>query len=159
MRRADREVKDISRQLEILGMCETINVAFNDEKYPYIIPMNFGVHHADGKTAIYLHCAREGYKLKLMEKNPYVGFSACWSGIEQVPEMHCHAVYRSVVGGGRLSIVTDKDEQVIACNAILSQYDKWNIKRFSNALFSNIWFLRLEVEQMTGKQTGLTPKE
>lgn len=158
MRKADREVKDIGQQLEILGMCDTIDVAFNDEKYPYVIPMNFGVHHEDGKTIIYLHCAREGYKLELMAKNPYVGFTANWSNFDKVPQMHCHAVYRSIVGGGKLSIVTDKDEHVIACNAILNQYDKFNIKRFSNALFSNIYFLRLEVEQMTGKQTGLTPK-
>ena len=158
MRRAEREVKDIARQLEILGMCETINIAFNDEKYPYISPMNFGVHHENGRTAIYLHCAKEGYKLELMKKNPWVGFSACWSDFDKVPEMHCHAVYRSISGGGRISIVTDEDEYVIACNAMMNQYGKYNIKRYSRALFKDIYFLKIEVEQMTGKQAGISPE-
>lgn len=155
MRRKDREVTDIIRQLEILSKCETINIAFNDENYPYVIPMNFGVRHESGKTAIYLHCAKEGYKLELMAKNSRVGFCACSFDFEKNPEPHCHSTFCSVVGGGRLSIVSDKEECLIACNTILRQYGKNDIERYSAETFEKIYFLRLDVEYMTGKQTGI----
>lgn len=153
MRRSEREIKDIEKKLDVLRKCEVVRIAFQDEKYPYIVPMNFGFSYVDGKTTLYLHCAREGYKLDLMKKNPYVGFEVDWSNFEKHPNMHCHAVYSSIIGGGKLSIVTDADEMVLATNCMMEQYGKKKIKRYSEPLYKNIYFLKLEVEEMTEKAT------
>ena len=63
MRRTDREIKDISEIIKIIKSCDSCSVAFMDGKYPYIIPLNFGVAFMDGKIKLYFHGAKIGKKM------------------------------------------------------------------------------------------------
>ena len=42
MRRKDREITEKNEILTIMQKCDVCDVAFFDEKYPYIVPLNFG---------------------------------------------------------------------------------------------------------------------
>ena len=55
-----------------LDECQTIRLALHDEPYPYIVPLSYGWEERDGKIYIYFHCAKEGKKLDLIEKNSNV---------------------------------------------------------------------------------------
>lgn len=72
MRKADREIKDFEEIKELLDECQTIRLALHDEPYPYIVPLSYGWEERDGKIYIYFHCAKEGKKLDLIEKNSNV---------------------------------------------------------------------------------------
>lgn len=45
MRRKDREIKNPEEILAIMKQCDVCNIAFFDEEYPYVIPLNFGVEY------------------------------------------------------------------------------------------------------------------
>ena len=63
MRKANREVKDIEKIVEVMKKCEVCRIALNDEEYPYILPLSFGMDCIDGKVTLYFHSALEGTKL------------------------------------------------------------------------------------------------
>ena len=43
MRRKDREITDFNEMLEIMKKCDVCRIALNDEEFPYIVPLNFGL--------------------------------------------------------------------------------------------------------------------
>ena len=57
MRRKDREITDYNAILEIMKKCDVCRIAFFNEKYPYIIPLNFGVLLRDNNFKLYFHGA------------------------------------------------------------------------------------------------------
>jgi len=42
MRRKDREITDSGEIISIMKKCSVCSLAFFDEQYPYVVPMNFG---------------------------------------------------------------------------------------------------------------------
>ena len=43
MRRKDREITDFQEILEIIRKCDVCRIALNDEEFPYMVPLNFGM--------------------------------------------------------------------------------------------------------------------
>ena len=43
MRRKDREITDFNEIIEIIKKCDVCRIALNDEDFPYIVPLNFGL--------------------------------------------------------------------------------------------------------------------
>jgi nitroimidazol reductase NimA-like FMN-containing flavoprotein (pyridoxamine 5'-phosphate oxidase superfamily) len=70
-RRYDREVYGKDLLKGILDMCDIINVAFNDEEYPYVVPLNYGYEFEDD-LVFYCHHGPWGHKNNLIEKDPKV---------------------------------------------------------------------------------------
>ena len=68
MRRADREITDFEEMLQVMERCDVCRLALNDEGYPYILPLNFGMSARDGKVELYFHGALEGRKYQLMAR-------------------------------------------------------------------------------------------
>ena len=48
MRRADREIKEFDEMIQVIEKCDVCRIALNDEEYPYILPLNFGMLIEDG---------------------------------------------------------------------------------------------------------------
>jgi nitroimidazol reductase NimA-like FMN-containing flavoprotein (pyridoxamine 5'-phosphate oxidase superfamily) len=72
MRRSNREVKDEAELIKIINGCKVCRVGMVDGDKPYVIPMNFGYQLQDSMITIYLHCAKDGRKTTLLEKNNQV---------------------------------------------------------------------------------------
>lgn len=104
MRRSDREIKDRNEIRSIIDRCKVIRLAMLDEDgFPYIIPLNFGVEHTEDGETIYCHCAREGRKLELLRRDARVAFEMDCGGELVRGETACsHSYYyASVIGSGR----------------------------------------------------------
>ena len=43
MRRLDREVKEFKDIVSIVEKCDVCRIALNNDGYPYILPLNFGM--------------------------------------------------------------------------------------------------------------------
>ena len=43
MRRSDREVKEFEDIVAIMEKCDVCRIALNNNGYPYILPLNFGI--------------------------------------------------------------------------------------------------------------------
>ena len=60
MRRKDREITDFNEILAIMEKCDVCRIALNDDGFPYVVPLNFGMDVRDGQVYLYFHCAMEG---------------------------------------------------------------------------------------------------
>ena len=75
MRRKDRQVTEKEEILQIMQNCDVVRLGIkNEDSYPYIVPLNFGMEEVEGQVVLYLHSALEGHKLDLLRKDSYVSF-------------------------------------------------------------------------------------
>ena len=153
MRRKDREVADFEEQLAIIKKCDVCRIALNDEDgFPYLVPMNFGMDVQNGQLYLYFHCATEGKKLDLIRKDNRAFFEMdCGHDLIFNREtMSCSMAYESVMGKGTLEFVAE-EEKLAALKILMGQYhaDDFPIK-ISRIPTTTV--LRLTVTEMTGKR-------
>ena len=119
MRRRERAVSDGNHVLEIIQSCDCCRMAFSEPDGPYIVPMNFGIESSqEGQMALCFHRASSGKKVELMQKNPCVGFEMD-TGHVLVPGAQacsCSFLYQSVIGKGKIEILSNLEEKKAGCN-------------------------------------------
>ena len=149
MRRKDREVTDRKWMDDVLAKALFIEVAMSDgEGRPYIVPMGFG--YEDG--VIYLHGASEGLKNDILRDNPLVCFQTFIDAEVIRPQvgfsytMH----YKSVTGHGRVTTITDPDEQNRALKVVTEHYGGAHSDTEWRSM-AKFWIAKIEIESMTGK--------
>lgn len=142
MRRADREVTDIAQMLDIVRHCDVVHVSYVDAEGLTIVPMNFGFAYAAGESGnadgaadtgdlagtltLYMHSAPEGRK--------YDAITAAGNALPVAFEMNtdreiiegrtwCNwgEAFKSVIGNGTASIVTDVDEKIRGLQLLMEQ--------------------------------------
>lgn len=74
MRRKDREITDFNEIIEIMKKCDVCRIALNNEEFPYIVPLNFGLDIQGDQVFLYFHSAMKGKKLELIAKNHCAAF-------------------------------------------------------------------------------------
>lgn len=149
MRRADREVTDRARIDEILRECRVMRLGFNDEGEVYIVPMNFGY---DGKS-FWFHSAKEGRKVSLARTAPKVGFETD-TGFELHPaDIACSwsAAFASVIGTGRLTVVSDAEEKKKGLTHIMAQQSGRADWAFDEKMLQAVEVFRLDIETLSCK--------
>ena len=100
MRQRARQVTDRAIICEMLSQMDILHLGINDEPAPYVVPLNFGYTFEDD-LVFYFHCAKDGYKLELLRRNPHVCITASsfisYAGGSVKGHMHD---YRSVIARG-----------------------------------------------------------
>lgn len=153
MRRKDREVSNINDIIDIIGRCEVCRLAFFDEEYPYIVPLNFG-HSYDGTTLeFYFHGANAGKKLELLNENNKVGFELDCSLKLIANEDACEysMEYESVCGNGTV-ILLDESEKAFALQQLMKQYVKDKEFQFNEKVLNSVAVFKLVVNSISGKR-------
>ena len=153
MRRKDREVTQTSEIIEIMKKCDSCSVAFFDEGYPYVIPMNFGVEHIDGVVTLYFHSAKFGKKLDLLRKNGRVAFEMSCSHQLVEGESPCSYTmeYESVCGNGHMEIL-DQAQKIKALQVLMNQYVEEQSLSFEKIALENVVVMSLIVNELKGKR-------
>lgn len=152
MRRKDREITDFNEILEIMKKCDVCTLALNDDGFPYMVPMNFGLDVQDGQVYLYFHCAMEGTKLDLIRKDNRATFEMdCGHNFILYEErMSCTMGYESVIGHGTIEFVPDEDK--FAALKILMRHYHAEDFQFNTKMMKVTTVLRLNVSDMTGKR-------
>ena len=153
MRRSDREVKDFEEIVAIMKKCDVCRVALNDDDgYPYILPLNFGMEIKNGKIELYFHGALEGTKYDLMEKDSRASFEMdCEHRLVGDRERgYCTMEYESVIGQGHMEILSDEEKREALC-ILMRQYYPDGFE-FNPAAMSRTKVFRMVVEKVTGKR-------
>jgi len=123
MRRTDREVKEFEDIVAIMEKCDVCRIALNNNGYPYILPLNFGMYIKEDKIELYFHGAMEGTKYDLIEKDNRASFEMdC--GHKLVTEAGCGSCtmnYESVIGQGHIEMLSD-DEKYNALYILMKHY-------------------------------------
>lgn len=152
MRRRDREIKEFDEIVKIIKKCDSLVLGLNDEGYPYLVPLNFGMDIEDGQLYLYFHCAKEGKKLDLIQKDNRATFEMdCNHNFILYEErMSCTMGYESVIGQGTIEIVTE-DKKYDALKILMRQYHAEDFQ-FNTDMIKVTTLLRLKVEKLTGKR-------
>ena len=152
MRRKDREITDFHEIIEIIKKCDVCRIALNDEEFPYIVPLNFGLDVEGEQVYFYFHAAMEGKKLELIEKDNRATFEMDCDHkfILYEERMSCTMGYASVMGRGHIENVADEDKYE-ALKILMRQYHAEDFK-FNTDMMKVTKVLRMRVTDMVGKR-------
>lgn len=155
MRRSDREITDYNEMLEVIRRCDVCRLVLNDEEYPYIVPLNFGMEIEDDKVVFYFHGALEGKKYDLMRKNNKAAFEMdCGHTLFTDEEKgNCSMAYESIIGRGTVEILED-EKKYDGLMVLMKHYHKEDFK-FNKAVIPMTNVFKLTVDSMTGKRRKL----
>lgn len=153
MRRSDREVTEFKDIVAIMEKCDVCRVALNNNGYPYILPLNFGMQVKDEKIELYFHGAMEGTKYNLIEADNRASFEMdCEHRLVTETKQgscSCTMEYESVIGQGYMEILPDEEKYDALC-CLMKHYHEEECS-FSEAVMPRTKVFKMVVEKVTGK--------
>lgn len=160
MRRADREVSDPAQVAAIVASCKIIRIAYMDAEGLTIVPMNFGyVSEGIGnatRPTFYFHSAPIGRKIdaiKAAGNKLSVAFEMetdCEVVAGRVP-CNWGEAFKSVVGTGVASIVSDLDESRLALEMLMRQQTGMEHVEFTDQQVRSVTVWKVESDYVTAK--------
>ena len=152
MRRSDREVTDFGELIAIMEKCDVCRLGLNQEGYPYLLPLNFGMKVEGESVELYFHGADEGRKYDLIEADPRASFEMdCEHRLVLDEEKgSCTMEYESVIGRGHIEFVPDEEKRE-ALGLLMRHYREETFP-YGEAAVPRTRVMKLVVESMTGKR-------
>jgi nitroimidazol reductase NimA-like FMN-containing flavoprotein (pyridoxamine 5'-phosphate oxidase superfamily) len=152
MRRKDREITDINEIISVMEKCDCCRIAFFDDEFPCIVPMNFGMSYDDNNIVLYFHCAGEGKKIDLIKSNPNVSFEMDCSHKLITGDVACNysMEFESVVGTGVASFVMDN--KIEALNYIMRKHSDADRFTYNEKYLKAVTIFKIDVKSITGKR-------
>lgn len=158
MRRRDREIKEFNEILQVILDCDSLVLGLNDGEFPYLVPLNFGMDIEDGQLYLYFHCAKEGKKLDLIQKDNRATFEMDHAHqlVLNDEKMSCTMEYESVTGKGFIEIVSE-DKKIKGLKILMNHY---HVSEFPFSLkpVKNTTVFRLKVIELKGKRRKVSVK-
>ncbi|MBP3885470.1 MAG: pyridoxamine 5'-phosphate oxidase family protein [Olsenella sp.] len=115
MRRADREIKDLSEIKRIIGVAKIVHLGLVDGGRPYVVPLHYGFNLSEEALTLYMHGAKEGRKLDAIRANG-AAFVELECDVDLVSggDVPCRygSYYASVMGEGEAIVVSDEREKI-----------------------------------------------
>lgn len=151
MRRSDREIKEMDQIIHVIENCDVCRLALNDNGYPYILPLNFGLQIEDNKIVLYFHGANDGTKYDLIVKDNRASFEMDCSHklVTDASKGSCTMEYQSVIGKGLIEFVSDKRKKE-ALSILMKHYHKEKFQ-YNEEIIPQTTVFRLVVNKITGK--------
>ena len=152
MRRSDREVKEFKDIVAIIEKCDVCRIALNNNGYPYILPLNFGMVVKDDKIELFFHGAMDGTKYDLIENDNRASFEMDCEHrlVTEIERGSCTMEYESVIGQGYIEMLSDEKKYDALC-ILMKHYHQENFP-FNEAVMPHTKVFKLVVEKVTGKR-------
>lgn len=152
MRRSEKEVKDIHEIESILKRAKICRIGLCDGNIPYIVPMNYGYKD----NCIYLHSAKKGRKIDIIQENPNLCFEV-ETDIKLVEggDIACKwgMKFMSVIGYGKARIIEDRIQKEKALAILMEQYTEKNFV-FQDKEVDAVSIIEVLIEEMSCKKSG-----
>ncbi|MBS7637899.1 pyridoxamine 5'-phosphate oxidase family protein [Candidatus Bathyarchaeota archaeon] len=156
MRRKDKEILDERILKEILKRARYITIAMCRGGEPYLVTLTHG--YDEEKNSIYFHCATEGKKLDFLRENPRVWGQAIIDHGYQ--EGECNHLYASVMFGGRVTFISDREGKLHALRLMIRHQEKNPdalMRRLEgwvrDGTLDRALVGRIDIEEFTGKKS------
>ena len=152
MRRRDKELQNTSEINKIFSEAEVCRLGFCDRGKPYIVPMNYGYKAG----ILYFHSAREGRKVEILKRNPFVFFEIDIPGSVVASDEACSWTmnYRSVMGEGTAAFISDENKKKEALRCIMDHYSGKTEWSFSSEMLKKTLVFAVKAENITVKESG-----
>lgn len=148
MRRKDREMnKDFA--FSVLDKAPFVTLSMVNEDKPYSVPVSI----ARDNDILYFHCALEGTKIDILNKNNNVTLTAV-SKCKPRP-IDFTLEYESAVVNGKAFSVIDEKEKIYALKLICEKYALSNMDNFENAINRSLHrtnIIKIEIDDIYGKR-------
>ena len=121
-----------------------------DDGYPYGVPINYWYNEENGK--IYVHGGLIGHRVDAVRKNDKVCLTVFNQGYRNEGEWAY--IVDSVIIFGRMTILTDKEENERICRQLCYRFtdDEEYINREIKGALARTLVMELTIEHMTGKR-------
>jgi nitroimidazol reductase NimA-like FMN-containing flavoprotein (pyridoxamine 5'-phosphate oxidase superfamily) len=151
MLRSEKEIKEIAAIESIIGDASVCRLGLSKDAQPYVVPLNFGYE----KNTFYFHGAGEGKKIDIIRSNPNVCFELdIRAKVVEAPDPCFWGMnYQSVIGFGIAVILEDIEEKRKGFNIIMAHYSDQSFA-FDDKFLNATAVIKVEIESMTGKQSG-----
>lgn len=151
MRREKMEVKDFQTIEAIINSAQICRISMSNDNQPYTVPMCFGYED----KVIYLHCAKQGRKVEWLKSNPRicVEFDIDVELVKSEHACNFNMKYRSVIGLGRASFISDNKQKRKALDIMLKKYAGKSLKITDKSL-NNVAIIKIILNEITGKISG-----
>jgi uncharacterized protein len=153
MRRKDREVTEVEDILGIMEKCDVCRIGLCDDNKPYVVPLNFGYEYQNGGLTLFFHCATEGRKLDILQKNNNACFEMDCSHRLVAADSACNfsMEFESVMGSGKIEILTDEKEKTAGLQVIMAHYAGQKTFQFGEKV-KTIHVLKMPVDAVSSKR-------
>lgn len=151
----EKDEKKITRLSEMEIVIKKAKVLFlglsDDGAYPYVVPVSFG--YAPG--FFYIHSAKQGQKIRMIQKNSKVAFSLAVDEKFVSKGSPCRStmMYESICGYGLARFLAQKEEKENGLFCIIRQYLDENHFAFSQKSLENTEVIEIAIEKITGKRS------
>jgi len=151
MRRREKEITEKYKIEAVIKKSTVCRIGISNNNIPYIVPMCFGYQ----ENTIYVHSSFKGKKIDILQKNQNVCFEFDIDSeiIEGESACKWSMKYKSVIGFGKSIFLNKIDDKRKALNIIMAQYSNSHFE-FSEKIISGTCVIKIEIESMTGKQSG-----
>ena len=148
----ERLITDIEKIREILDSSKVIHLGMVDADEPYVVPMNYGYTLEDGKLTLWLHGAKRGRKLDILQANPKVFFEMECALEPFEGDIACRygMSYSSIMGRGTAVITEDVEEKKKALSALMKTQTGKSFE-FEDKMVSIVSVIRIDVTDFTAK--------
>jgi nitroimidazol reductase NimA-like FMN-containing flavoprotein (pyridoxamine 5'-phosphate oxidase superfamily) len=143
----------VSEAWKLLEQCKWADVAFNagPDGFPYCVSISPVV--LDG--CVYFHCASEGYKLELLERDDKVCIHAV--GRAFVSGSGFSLMYESVVAQGQAYVIGNEalKREVLrkTCSKYAPQQPPVAVDAYMDRFFSSVTVVGITIVSISGKRT------
>jgi hypothetical protein len=153
MIRKDKEITDFKLICEIISANNICRIALSENNIPYIVPVNYGFN---GKS-LFIHSAKYGKKIDIIKNNPSICFEVSDSIRVLLSENPCGSgtMYRSVIGFGKITEITDNDNKIKCLNIIMKHHTGKESWKFHDLEINKVSVFEIEIDYMTGKISGI----
>lgn len=153
MRRNDREVTDKNRIIEILEKSKVIHIGIHDGEFPYVLPLHYGFELSGEKIIFYMHGAKQGHKVDLINSNSKVGFVVeCDVEPFSGGDVPCRygSFYASIMGKGCISLVEDDSEKIHGLEVLMKTQTNRSF-HFDKEMADSVCVMKIECSSYTAK--------
>lgn len=155
MHREKVRIMDQEIQEEIIRRGHVATVCFQDEPYPYAVPMNYGYEWKE-QLVFYFHMAKVGHRIDLIKKDNHVmlnihEFLDRYGYKPYQKETHD---YRSINVFGTAEIITTDNESEYLKGFSLLQAHQSNrppIKRITQEMKDRLYVLKITADYVVAK--------
>lgn len=153
MRKGTREITDRDVLLRTIQGMDVIRLAFNDDGKIYIVPLNFGMAEENGELVLYMHGAKAGRKIDLINRNGYAAFEMDGNHELVNNEVGCdHTfLFDSIIGDGRIEVLEDFDAKKEGLKAIMRGLTGRDDFPMPDKMIDATAVFRLTVDEICGK--------
>ncbi|WP_159721815.1 pyridoxamine 5'-phosphate oxidase family protein [Enterococcus sp. CSURQ0835] len=155
MRRKERAVTDRAVIQTLLTECEVMRVAFQDEPFPYIVPVNFAFEWQGDQLCLYFHGAPVGKKITLLQRDPHVAVE-----MDQRHQLisggnvgcHYSYAYRSLLGFGTAELVETTAQKRHGLHLLLAQLTQRDQFELPEKMLAKTAVIKINLVEFTVKE-------